>query len=66
MVFRRLPFSQIAMATVVGFAGGLYVYKPIYEKYVKYQKSGKKEEDEQNLSGEQGEPRKKTKCACEK
>ncbi|XP_065139770.1 protein PIGBOS1 [Paramisgurnus dabryanus] len=30
-MFRRIPFHQIAFATLVGVAGGVYVYKPMFE-----------------------------------
>ncbi|XP_014339840.1 protein PIGBOS1 [Latimeria chalumnae] len=38
MVFSRLSFPQIAMMTLLGAAGGVYVYKPIYEQYSKDQR----------------------------
>ncbi|XP_029112332.1 protein PIGBOS1 [Scleropages formosus] len=31
MFRRRIPFHQIAMATILGVAGGLYIYKPVFE-----------------------------------
>ncbi|XP_055029764.1 protein PIGBOS1 [Misgurnus anguillicaudatus] len=30
-MFRRIPFHQIAFATLVGVVGGVYVYKPMFE-----------------------------------
>ncbi|XP_020375534.1 protein PIGBOS1 [Rhincodon typus] len=33
MALRRLPFSQLTLAAVLGVAGGLYVYKPIFQRY---------------------------------
>ncbi|XP_029317205.1 protein PIGBOS1 [Cottoperca gobio] len=27
----RLPFSQIVFATLLGVAGGVYVFKPVFE-----------------------------------
>ncbi|KAM8972833.1 protein PIGBOS1 [Pelodytes ibericus] len=35
---RGLPFTQILMATVLGVAGGIYIYKPIFEKLAWEQK----------------------------
>ncbi|XP_021441938.2 protein PIGBOS1 [Oncorhynchus mykiss] len=31
MFRRRIPFAQIAFATVLGVAGGVYIYRPIFE-----------------------------------
>ncbi|XP_030622684.1 protein PIGBOS1 [Chanos chanos] len=31
MFGRRIPFNQIAFATLVGVVGGIYVYKPFFE-----------------------------------
>lgn len=31
MFGRRIPFNQIAFATLVGVVGGLYIYRPIFE-----------------------------------
>ncbi|XP_038670069.1 protein PIGBOS1-like [Scyliorhinus canicula] len=33
MALRGLTFPQLALAAVLGVAGGLYVYKPIYQRY---------------------------------
>ncbi|XP_078386478.1 protein PIGBOS1 [Cetorhinus maximus] len=33
MALSRLTFPQLALAVVLGVAGGLYVYKPIYQRY---------------------------------
>lgn len=32
MFRRRLPFTQIAFATVLGVAGGVYIYKPYFQQ----------------------------------
>ncbi|XP_053575879.1 protein PIGBOS1 [Bombina bombina] len=32
-MFRRLSFTQLLIATVVGVSGGVYIYKPIFEQY---------------------------------
>lgn len=31
MFRRRIPFTQMALATVLGVAGGVYIYKPFFE-----------------------------------
>lgn len=31
MFGRRIPFHQIAFATLVGVVGGVYIYRPIFE-----------------------------------
>uniref|UniRef100_A0AAY4EI40 Protein PIGBOS1 n=1 Tax=Denticeps clupeoides TaxID=299321 RepID=A0AAY4EI40_9TELE len=31
MLRRRIPFHQIAFATLLGVAGGIYVYRPMFE-----------------------------------
>ncbi|XP_051580315.1 protein PIGBOS1 [Myxocyprinus asiaticus] len=31
MFRRRIPFNQIAFATLVGVVGGVYVYRPLFE-----------------------------------
>lgn len=31
MFGRRIPFNQIAVATLVGVGGGVYIYRPIFE-----------------------------------
>ncbi|XP_047678266.1 protein PIGBOS1 [Tachysurus vachellii] len=35
MFFRRIPFNQIAFATVVGVGGGIYIYRPMFEHHSK-------------------------------
>ncbi|MEE6503012.1 hypothetical protein FKM82_004710 [Ascaphus truei] len=32
-MYRRFNFAQIVFATVLGVAGGVYIYKPIFEQY---------------------------------
>ncbi|NP_001295368.1 protein PIGBOS1 [Danio rerio] len=31
MLGRRIPFNQIAFATLVGVVGGVYIYRPMFE-----------------------------------
>ncbi|XP_058244388.1 protein PIGBOS1 [Hemibagrus wyckioides] len=31
MFSRRIPFNQIAFATVLGVGGGIYIYRPMFE-----------------------------------
>ncbi|KAL6479532.1 hypothetical protein MHYP_G00129650 [Metynnis hypsauchen] len=31
MLPRRIPFNQIAFATLVGVGGGIYIYRPMFE-----------------------------------
>lgn len=31
MLRRRIPFTQIAFATLLGVVGGIYIYKPYFE-----------------------------------
>ncbi|XP_039994632.1 protein PIGBOS1 [Xiphias gladius] len=31
MFRRRIPFTQMAFATLLGVAGGLYIYRPYFE-----------------------------------
>jgi len=31
MLGRRIPFNQVAFATVIGVAGGVYIYRPYFE-----------------------------------
>ncbi|XP_068131592.1 protein PIGBOS1 [Hyperolius riggenbachi] len=31
---RRLPFSQLLLAVLVGVAGGVYIYRPLFEQYL--------------------------------
>ncbi|XP_054466661.1 protein PIGBOS1 [Anoplopoma fimbria] len=35
MFRRRMPFTQIALATVLGVAGGIYIYRPYFEPVLK-------------------------------
>ncbi|XP_069480975.1 protein PIGBOS1 [Ambystoma mexicanum] len=32
-MYRRISLPQMMLATVIGIAGGYYIYKPIYEQY---------------------------------
>ncbi|XP_050991466.1 protein PIGBOS1 [Labeo rohita] len=31
MFGRRIPFNQVAFATLLGVVGGVYIYRPIFE-----------------------------------
>ncbi|XP_043072623.1 protein PIGBOS1 [Puntigrus tetrazona] len=31
MFRRRIPFNQVAFATLVGVVGGVYIYRPLFE-----------------------------------
>ncbi|XP_073689006.1 protein PIGBOS1 [Garra rufa] len=31
MIGRRIPFNQIAFATLLGVVGGVYIYRPVFE-----------------------------------
>ncbi|XP_026142776.1 protein PIGBOS1 [Carassius auratus] len=35
MFGRRIPFNQIAFATLVGVVGGVYIYRPMFEAHRK-------------------------------
>ncbi|XP_056665938.1 protein PIGBOS1 [Monodelphis domestica] len=37
-MFGRLSFPQIILASVLGVAGGIYIYQPIFEQYSRDQK----------------------------
>ncbi|XP_020570059.1 protein PIGBOS1 [Oryzias latipes] len=43
MFRQRLPFTQLLLATVLGVAGGLYIYKPYFEPVQKI--SGQEDTD---------------------
>ncbi|XP_052043779.1 protein PIGBOS1 [Apodemus sylvaticus] len=34
----RLPLPQLLFATILGIAGGMYIYQPIFEQYSRDQK----------------------------
>jgi len=42
MLRRRIPFNQVAFATVLGVAGGVYIYRPYFE--AKQRRTGTPEE----------------------
>ncbi|MBN3283027.1 RB27A protein, partial [Polyodon spathula] len=65
MIFGRLSFSQIAMVTLIGVAGGVYVYKPIYEQYNKEQRLLKEKKEPQELGEQKGNPNSKPDCQSE-
>ncbi|KAM4833103.1 protein PIGBOS1 [Urocitellus parryii] len=37
-MFGRLTLPQLLFAGVLGFAGGIYIYQPIFEQYSREQK----------------------------
>ncbi|XP_060895023.1 protein PIGBOS1 [Labrus mixtus] len=41
MFHRRIPFTQLAFATLLGVAGGVYIYRPYFE----LKPSGQKNQD---------------------
>ncbi|XP_022072470.1 protein PIGBOS1 [Acanthochromis polyacanthus] len=43
MFRRRMPFTQLAFATVLGVAGGFYIYRPYFETVPKT--SGQQNQD---------------------
>ncbi|XP_018110943.1 protein PIGBOS1 [Xenopus laevis] len=42
-MYRRFSFPQIFLATLLGVAGGVYIYKPMFEQYAWEQKHPKQE-----------------------
>ncbi|XP_072258455.1 protein PIGBOS1 [Pyxicephalus adspersus] len=34
MMYRKLPFHQLSIAVILGVVGGVYIYKPLFQKYV--------------------------------
>ena len=37
-MFGRLTFPQLLFASLLGIAGGIYIYQPIFERYSRDQK----------------------------
>ncbi|XP_055971618.1 protein PIGBOS1 [Sorex fumeus] len=37
-MFGRLTFPQLLFASILGIAGGIYIYQPIFEQYFRDQK----------------------------
>ncbi|XP_026234592.1 protein PIGBOS1 [Anabas testudineus] len=35
MLRRRIPFNQVAFATLLGVASGIYIYKPYFDSLLK-------------------------------
>ncbi|XP_075714087.1 protein PIGBOS1 [Rhinoderma darwinii] len=33
-MMHRLPFGQLFLASLLGFAGGVYIYKPLFQQYL--------------------------------
>ncbi|XP_041082816.1 protein PIGBOS1 [Polyodon spathula] len=64
MIFGRLSFSQIALVTLIGVAGGVYVYKPIYEQYNKEQRLLKEKTEQGELGEQKGNLNSKPDCGC--
>ncbi|XP_069078537.1 protein PIGBOS1 [Pleurodeles waltl] len=44
-MFRRFTVPQMLLASLVGIAGGFYIYKPIYEQYYWDNRTTKETED---------------------
>ncbi|XP_021116963.1 protein PIGBOS1-like [Heterocephalus glaber] len=42
MMFGRLSLLQLLFTGIVGIAGGIYIYQPIFEQYFRGQKTLKK------------------------
>ncbi|XP_037689834.1 protein PIGBOS1 [Choloepus didactylus] len=38
-MFRRLTLPQLLFASILGVAGGMYIYQPVFEQYSKDQKA---------------------------
>ncbi|XP_043934888.1 protein PIGBOS1 [Protopterus annectens] len=62
MIFGRLTFFQMVAMTFLGVAGGVYVYKPIFEQYTKDQKLLK--ENEQATQAEKPKENLESKADC--
>lgn len=43
---RRIPFNQIAFATLLGVGGGIYIYRPMFERDRRKAGAGDKAESE--------------------
>lgn len=50
MFRRRIPFNEIAVATLVGVVGGIYVYKPMFEPPMKPQPAEMQEDSKVNVA----------------
>lgn len=50
MFRRRIPFNEIAVATLVGVVGGIYVYKPMFEPPKKPQSAELQEDTKVNVT----------------
>ncbi|XP_017736923.1 protein PIGBOS1 [Rhinopithecus roxellana] len=37
-MFRRLTFPHLLFTTILGIAGGIYIFQPVFEQYAKDQK----------------------------
>ncbi|XP_037358425.1 protein PIGBOS1 [Talpa occidentalis] len=37
-MFGRVSFPQLLFASILGIAGGIYIYQPIFEQYAREQK----------------------------
>ncbi|KAG9489375.1 hypothetical protein GDO78_005390 [Eleutherodactylus coqui] len=38
-MIRRLTYGQLFLGMLLGFAGGVYIYKPMFEKYLSQRKA---------------------------
>lgn len=64
MIFGRLTFFQMVVVTFLGVAGGVYVYKPIFEQYAKDQKPLKEKEQAVQLEKPKENVESKPECGC--
>lgn len=52
MLGRRIPFNQIAFATLVGVVGGVYIYRPMFEPLRKPAAEELKPDPEEQRAGQ--------------
>lgn len=48
MFRRRIPLNEIAVATLLGVVGGIYVYKPMFELPKKHESAEPQEDIKQD------------------
>ncbi|XP_067873929.1 protein PIGBOS1 [Heterodontus francisci] len=56
MTLSRLTFPQLALAVLLGVAGGLYVYKPILQRYSLEQSQAREAAHRQGGQTAEGSP----------
>ena len=59
-IVRRLPLHQLFVVTLVGVASGVYIYKPLLEKYASKRDSSKKKEEVSTVGTADSDAVKKT------